>query len=93
MNLSDIEKVRVSFYQKYGVNLGRSGALFLAIIINQGKSNEKIIQEVNKTLKENLVTKSIHFQNKQEAFFFGLGISFIPSVIFLFFGLIVFYCC
>ena len=70
-----LEKASRNFEDKYGVKLGKSGALFLSIIVQNGKENNEMLKKATDKIKENVVSQSIHFEDKKQAFYFGLGLT------------------
>ena len=62
-----LEKASRNFEDKYGVKLGKSGALFLSLIVQNGKENNEMIKKLLIKLKRALfhnlfilLTKSKH---------------------------------
>ncbi len=70
-----LEKASRNFEDKYGIKLGKSGALFLSIIVQNGKENNEMLKKATDKIKENVVSQSIHFADKKQAFYFGLGLT------------------
>lgn len=87
MNPDFLNRVSRNFEDSYGVKLGKSGALFLSVLIQNGKENNENIKLATEQIKENIVSKPIHFKDSKQAFFFGLGITipfFLLIIVFLF---------
>lgn len=91
MTSADIEKIRNTFKEKYGISLGRSGALFLAILLKNAKSSDDLLKKAILQIKKSIVSKPIHFNNFNEAFGLGLGLTALPSFVCLIFGSILLY--
>ncbi|MFY7908397.1 MAG: hypothetical protein ACOVO2_02535 [Emticicia sp.] len=70
-----LEKASRNFEDKYGVKLGKSGALFLSLIVQNGKENNEMIKKATDKIKESVVSQSIYFADKKQAFYFGLGLA------------------
>jgi hypothetical protein len=86
-----LEKASRNFEDKYGVKLGKSGALFLSIIVQNSKENNEMIKKATDKIKENVVSQSIHFADKKQAFFFGLGLVLPITIALLLFLMLTFF--
>lgn len=91
MTSADIEKIRHTFKEKYGISLGRSGALFLAIMLKNAKSSDDLLTKAILQIKKNIICKPIHFNDFSQAFGFGLGVMALPSLVCLILGSVVLY--